>query len=72
MEVKDHGIGIPDSEKRKIFGKFYRIGTEATRTSKGTGLGLFIVQKVLTDHGGSVQVFNNTPKGSIFIRSRCR
>lgn len=66
IAVSDEGIGIPDKEKPNVFNKFYRIGSEATRTSKGTGLGLFIVRKVVTDHGGRVSVLNNTPRGTIF------
>jgi K+-sensing histidine kinase KdpD len=64
--VKDHGIGIPDIEKEKIFEKFYRIGNENTRSSKGTGLGLFIVKKITSLYKYDITVKNNTPKGSIF------
>lgn len=64
--VKDQGIGIPDSEKNKIFEKFYRVGNENTRTSKGTGLGLFIVKKIVNLYKYDIAVKNNTPKGSIF------
>jgi signal transduction histidine kinase len=40
FQVADHGIGIADSEKTRIFDKFYRVGSEDTRNTKGTGLGL--------------------------------
>jgi signal transduction histidine kinase len=66
IEVKDEGKGISSEEKTKIFEKFYRIGNEATRNTKGTGLGLFIVKKVIESHNGKVWVENNQPKGSIF------
>lgn len=66
LSVADQGIGIPDHEKEKIFEKFYRIGNEDTRKSKGTGLGLFIVKHVVNFHHGSIVVKNNQPKGSIF------
>jgi len=66
LSVKDTGIGIPGSEKSRIFERFYRIGTEETRKTKGTGLGLFIVKHVVEMHKGSIQVKNNSPKGSIF------
>jgi signal transduction histidine kinase len=66
FEVKDEGKGISAEEKQKIFEKFYRIGNEATRNTKGTGLGLFIVKKVIESHNGKVWVENNHPKGSIF------
>ncbi len=66
LQVADTGTGIPDAEKEKIFGRFYRIGREETRTTKGTGLGLFIVKHVVEMHGGHIAVQDNLPKGSIF------
>jgi two-component system phosphate regulon sensor histidine kinase PhoR len=66
FEVKDSGAGIPMEEKHKIFDKFYRVGNEETRNTKGTGLGLFIVKKVIEAHGGTVVVEPNMPQGSIF------
>jgi len=64
--VSDTGIGIPDHEKENIFRRFYRIGTEETRSTKGTGLGLFIVKHIVGMHGGSITVRDNIPKGAIF------
>lgn len=66
IAVADHGIGIAASEKAKVFQKFYRVGNELTRTAKGTGLGLFIVQRVVRKHKGEVIVQDNSPTGSIF------
>ena len=66
LSVQDKGVGIPDAEKEKIFDKFYRIGNENTRSSKGTGLGLFIVKKIVSLYKYDISVKNNTPKGSIF------
>jgi two-component system sensor histidine kinase CiaH len=64
--VKDQGPGIPDAEKEKIFEKFYRIGNELTRTSKGTGLGLYLSSKIIKDHHGKIALENNLPSGSVF------
>ncbi len=66
LEVADEGAGIPDTEKSKIFEKFYRVGNEDTRTTKGTGLGLFLVQSLITEHDGSISVKDNKPTGTIF------
>jgi signal transduction histidine kinase len=66
IEVKDQGIGIPKEEYKNIFRKFYRIQEEETRTTKGTGLGLFIVKEAIERHNGSVWVGANSPKGTIF------
>lgn len=66
LEVADHGIGISDTEKPRIFDKFYRVGSEDTRNTKGTGLGLYIVKEVLDKHEASIKVRDNDPSGSIF------
>ena len=67
LQIKDEGNGISDKEKQKIFDKFYRIGDEQTRTSKGTGLGLYLCKKIMKDHNGDLTVTDNQPAGSIFI-----
>ena len=66
LSVMDEGLGILDKEKQKIFQKFYRSGNEETRSSKGTGLGLYIVKKMTELHAGTIIVKNNSPKGSVF------
>ncbi|MBV8390741.1 MAG: two-component sensor histidine kinase [Mucilaginibacter sp.] len=66
LEVADHGIGIADNEKGRIFDRFYRVGSEETRNTKGTGLGLYIVKEVLDKHEASISVKDNDPQGSIF------
>ncbi|TZF82109.1 GHKL domain-containing protein [Pedobacter sp. BS3] len=66
LEVADQGIGINDDEKLRIFDKFYRVGSENTRKTKGTGLGLFIVKQVLNNHQAQIKVKNNRPTGTIF------
>ena len=67
LTFTDEGIGISDDEKKNIFKKFYRVGEEKTRTTPGSGLGLFLVKKITEIHGGKVTVENNLPKGSKFI-----
>lgn len=66
FKVADLGIGIADEEKPKIFDKFYRVGSEDTRKTKGTGLGLFIVKQVLDHHQAQIKVKDNQPKGTVF------
>ncbi len=66
FSVIDQGQGIPDKEKKKIFQKFYRIGSEQTRTTQGTGLGLFLCKKIANDHDGSIEVTDNIPAGCNF------
>jgi two-component system phosphate regulon sensor histidine kinase PhoR len=59
-------MGIPDKEKQRVFTKFYRVGNEDTRTTKGTGLGLFIVKGLIDKHGGQLELLDNEPQGTIF------
>lgn len=66
LTVADNGIGIADSEKERIFGKFYRVGNEDTRRTKGTGLGLYIVKRVVEIYRGEISITDNKPVGSIF------
>ncbi len=66
LKITDEGEGITDDEKKKIFEKFYRTGNEATRKTKGTGLGLYLCKKIVHDHKGKISVENNTPHGSVF------
>ncbi len=67
LEVKDEGVGIALEERIKVFDKFYRVGVEQTRTTKGTGLGLYLCKKIVTFHEGTILVKSNQPKGSIFV-----
>lgn len=66
LQVLDEGIGIADEEKKLIFEKFYRVGNENTRRSQGTGVGLYLVKKVVGLFKNDISVRNNIPQGSIF------
>lgn len=66
LQIVDEGAGIDDAEKKKIFSKFYRIGNEATRKTQGTGLGLYLCNKIAHDHNADISVTNNMPRGSNF------
>lgn len=66
LTVSDKGKGIEDAEKKKVFDKFYRIGTKATKEAKGTGLGLFLTKKIAEQHKAKLFVTDNKPSGSNF------
>lgn len=66
LEIADNGIGISDLEKKKVFERFYRIGNEDTRKTKGTGLGLYIVDQIVKAHQGTINIRDNYPEGTIF------
>ncbi len=67
LRISDNGIGITDKEKKNIFKQFYRLEHEDTRKNKGTGLGLYIVYKIVQAHSGSIEVIDNLPNGSTFV-----
>ena len=54
LSVRDVGIGIPRSELKRIFNRFYRATNPLAGQVKGTGLGLFIVRSIARRHGGDV------------------
>ena len=66
ISVKDKGIGIPESDIDKIFESFYRVDKARSREMGGTGLGLTIVKKIIEAHKGTVKVYSNIKKGTIF------
>jgi len=66
LEVSDNGGGVPEEDLELIFGLFYRSGDEMTRTTGGTGLGLYLVKQIATAHLGTVEVVATGPEGSIF------
>ena len=66
LAVKDLGIGISNEEKKKVLSKFYRVGNEDTRKSKGTGLGLYLVSNLVSEMKGKLFILDNDPDGTIF------
>ncbi len=69
--IQDEGLGIPQSEQDAIFNKFYRIGNEETRKSKGTGLGLYLVRFFVDALRGNIKVTNNSgARFTVFLPSR--
>jgi signal transduction histidine kinase len=65
--VSDEGLGIPASERRRIFEKFYRLDPNMTRGIGGTGLGLYICRELVHRLDGRIWVESNNGRGSTFI-----
>ena len=58
--VADDGPGIPPAEREKLFLPYY------STKRRGSGLGLAIVRRIIAEHGGSIEVGDNTPRGTRF------
>ncbi len=66
LSVRDQGIGMDQKEVRKVFQKFYRTKTAEESGEKGTGIGLSIVEQIVTQHGGNIEVESRPGQGSCF------
>src|SRR4051812_11923319 len=66
LTVRDNGAGIPKSEHKRIFRKFYRLDDRLSREREGSGLGLAIVKHVMKAHRGRVELVSHPGKGSEF------
>lgn len=66
LQVADFGIGIEDEEKSEVFQRFYRVENQDVQEQKGYGLGLSLVKSVTESMKGKVNVYDNSPKGTIF------
>jgi signal transduction histidine kinase len=66
LEVKDSGVGIPKTDQKYIFQKFFRAKNVLKNQTSGTGLGLFIVKGVIEKLGGEINFSSKENKGSIF------
>ena len=66
IAVSDQGIGISESDRERIFERFYRADEARSRRTGGTGLGLSIVKHATQRHGGEVRVWSRPGRGSTF------
>jgi signal transduction histidine kinase len=66
ISVQDQGIGMDKKEVRRIFEKFYRTRRAEQSGEAGTGIGLSIVEQIVTQHGGSIDVVSAPGQGSCF------
>ncbi|MGF1923827.1 MAG: sensor histidine kinase, partial [Bacteroidia bacterium] len=65
LSVVDQGMGISSDEQKNVFDRFYRVG-EVQQHYPGMGIGLYICQQIITNHGGTIWVESEKGKGSVF------
>lgn len=66
FEVTDKGIGIPETQKKYVFEKFFRVTNGEVQSIGGSGLGLAIVKHIMEGHKGNIELTSNPGKGSTF------
>lgn len=65
VSVKDQGMGIKEDELKKIFQRFYRVG-EIQKSYPGMGIGLYICEQIIKNHGGTLWAESKLGSGSVF------
>lgn len=66
VEIEDHGIGIAKSEYSNIFKRFYRVKGKRIDETEGSGVGLYLVRRILEEQGGNVRAMPGRTSGTIF------
>ena len=66
MVVEDHGVGIPEAERERVFERFHRVDASRAAETGGAGLGLAIVRRIARLHGGDVVLEPAAPTGCRF------
>jgi signal transduction histidine kinase len=66
VSVADTGVGIPPEDLERLFDKYEQARSRATRSEKGTGLGLYITRQLVELHGGRIEVSSEVGRGSTF------
>ena len=65
ISVSDHGTGISDEEKEKVFDMFYTGGSRSSDSRRSLGLGLALCRSIITSHGGTISISDNIPNGTV-------
>ncbi|HOY46457.1 MAG TPA: ATP-binding protein [Candidatus Dojkabacteria bacterium] len=66
VSVADNGIGIPKEQQGRIFEKFFRSDNAVKMQAQGTGLGLYVANQIIKNHGGVLNFSSDENKGSVF------
>ncbi|PKF57914.1 hypothetical protein CW748_05180 [Alteromonadales bacterium alter-6D02] len=71
LKIRDYGSGISPEQENKLFDLFYRGGSELTRSTQGTGIGLALVNELVLAQHGSIKVQRMTPGLAINMSFKC-
>ncbi len=66
VRIQDTGVGIPEEDLPQLFGRFYRVNKDRSRSTGGSGLGLAIAKEIVEMHGGEISVESRVGVGSVF------
>jgi signal transduction histidine kinase len=66
IAVRDHGVGISTADQERIFDRFFRVDSKLSRSTQGTGLGLYLSKAIIEAHGGTLTVVSHPGHGSTF------
>ena len=69
IEIKDTGIGVPESDLSNIFAEFYRTENARKKVNYGTGLGLSLIKQLVENYNGSIKVHSEIDVGTTFCIS---
>jgi len=72
LEIRDYGTGITQEQKSKMFELFYRGDNELTRTTQGTGIGLALVNDLISVQQGEIKVERKTPGLAMLLSFKCK
>jgi signal transduction histidine kinase len=67
LSVSDHGAGIAEEDRLRVFTRFYRGESEAARSTRGAGIGLAVVHELVTQMGGAIEVRDREPHGTTMV-----
>jgi signal transduction histidine kinase len=67
FSVQDQGIGVPQAEQPRLFGRFVRVSNGQAQSISGTGLGLYLCRELVEQHGGQIWFESTEGAGSTFF-----
>lgn len=72
LEIRDYGEGITQEQERKVFELFYRGGNELIRSTQGTGIGLTLVNELVSAQQGEIKVERKNPGLAVLLSFQCK